>query len=105
MEQWKRPKSIPSQTEKITTQCGSLFLTFGYEGDRLIEVRISIGKSGICANVLLDCFARMISIALQSNMPRCKILKKIKKQFVGVKCNQGQSCVDIVAERIIKELK
>jgi len=102
---FKRPKVIPSKTEHIETVCGTLHFTMGYDEDKLIEVRCQIGKSGICQNVLLDSFAKMVSIALQSQMPRYKICEKIKKQFVGVRCNQGQSCVDVIADKIIKELE
>ncbi len=101
---WKRPKVIPSKTEHIETECGTIHLTFGYEEDKLIEVRCTIGKSGICANVLLDSFAKLVSIALQSQMPRYKICEKLKKQFVGAKCNQGVSCVDVISQKIINEL-
>lgn len=102
---WKRPKTIDSKTEAIKTECGTIYLTLGYEEDKLIEVRATIGKSGICGNVLLDTVAKLLSMYLQSPEPRYKIISKLRKQFVGVICNQGNSCVNIISEKVVGELE
>jgi len=109
MEMYKRPKEIQSKTENIKLECGTLNLIFGYQEEvegKIIEVRALIGKSGICGAVLLDSFTKALSMLLQSSMPRYKIVKKIKKQYVGVICSQGKSCcVNEIAVRILKELE
>lgn len=107
---WKRPKDLPSKTTHIDlpSECGTLHLIMGYQDEvegRLVEVHPVIGKSGICGNVLLDSLGKAISMYLQSPMPRYKIIEKFKKQFVGVVCSQGVSCVDIIARKIIEELE
>ena len=104
---WKRPKVIPSKTEHLESPCGTLHLTLGWEEEdgRLIETRAVIGKNGICPNVLLDTVAKLLSMYLQSPEPRYKIAEKIKKQFIGVACVQGKPCVEIIAEKILEELK
>jgi len=103
---WKRPKTIPSKTEHIETDgCGTLHLTLGFEEGHLIEVRAVIGRNGTCGGVLLDTCAKLLSMYLQSPEPRYKVAEKIKKQFIGVKCAQGKPCVEIIAEKILKELK
>lgn len=109
METYKRPKEIESKTEDVKLECGNLHLTFGYQEEvegKVVEVRAVIGKSGVCGNILLDSFSKAISMLLQSPMPRYKIVGKIKKQFKGVICAQGQrSCVNEIAERLLKELE
>ena len=110
---WKRPKSIPSETPLIKTHCGGMYLTLGFEDGKLIEVIATIGKNGVCSNIMLDTTCKLMSICLQSQMPRYKICKKFKKQFGDLKCGQGKffheekeyySCVDYVAKRVIAEL-
>jgi len=110
---WKRPKVIPSETEHIVLEnCGTLHLTLGTEDERLIEVRAVIGKNGICGNVLLDSLAKSLSILLQTDYPRYKICEKLKRQFLPdtkgnkIVCGQtGKSCVEEIAERIVKILE
>ena len=115
---WKRPKEIPSNTEMIKTNCGGLYLTLGFEDDKLIEVRATIGKNGTCSNIMLDIICKLMSITLQSEMPRYKIVKKFRKQFSHEKdkdmtCDQDkffheekeyQSCMDYIVKKVIKEL-
>ena len=107
MTDWKRAKEIPCKTEHIELACGKLHLIFGYEEEdgRLIEVIAKIGRSGVCGCVLLDSFGKVLSMLLQSPAQRYKIVEKMKKQFKGVVCSQGEkSCINEIAERVIKEL-
>jgi len=110
-EEYRRPKVINSKTEAITLDnCGTLFLTFGYQEDvegKVVEVMAVIGKTGICSNVLLNSFAKAMSMLLQSPTPRYKVIEKIKKQFIGVSCQngKGKACISEIAERLIKELE
>ncbi len=113
MLEYRRPKEIKSKTEAISLlNCGTLHLTIGYLDEiddvygRVTEIRAVIGKGGIPCNILLDSWAKAISMLLQSPMPRYKIIKKVKKQFVGVTCaGEKESCVSIIAEKLIKELE
>jgi hypothetical protein len=110
---YKRPKEIKSKTEAISlSSCGTLHLTIGYLDEiddvygRVTEIRAVIGKGGVPCNILLDSWAKAMSMLLQSPMPRYKIIEKIKKQFIGVVCtNQKQSCVNEIAVRLLKELE
>jgi hypothetical protein len=111
IEQYTRPKVIQSKTEAITLDnCGTLYLTFGYQEDvegRVVEVMAIIGKTGICSNILLNSFAKAMSMLLQSPTPRYKIVEKVKKQFKGISCQNGKekSCISLIAEKLIKELE
>jgi len=115
-ENWKREKEIPSKTELIdleTPACGNMHLTFCWQDDSLIEVRAVIGKSGVCGNIMLDTIAKLMSMYLQSSEPKYKIVKKFRKQFLpDTKGNQitcghgkGKSCIEEIAERVVKELE
>ena len=110
---WKRPKELPSNTEHVETNCGTLHFIMGNEDGKLVEVRGVIGKNGTCANVQLDTICKLVSIYLQSPEPRYKIIKKFKKQFMDMGCGQGvftekdikyHSCVDYIINRVIDEL-
>jgi hypothetical protein len=108
-QQYKRPKEIESKTEAISlSNCGTLHYTIGFDPDvkRPIEIRLVIGKGGVPCNILLDSWAKAMSMLLQSGYPVVKIVSKIKKQFVGVICtNEKISCINVVAERLLKELE
>ena len=116
---WKRPKTIPSKTEHITTNCGTLHLTIGYDNDKIVEVKGMIGKNGTCANSQLDMICKLISMYLQSPEPRYKICKKFRKQFTyegdnkDLGCGQDKfwhekkeyfGCGDYISQRVISEL-
>ena len=113
MADWKRPKEIPSNTTRIATECGGLYITKGFEDEKLIEIRGVIGKGGTCPNCQLDNFCRVVSMYLQSPEPRYKIIKKFTKQFEGSNCGQPfiweekkyLSCHDYIAQSVIKELE
>lgn len=110
---FKRDKVIPSQTEHVETQCGTLHATFGFQEERLIEVRGLIGKGGTCCNCQLDNLCKIISMYLQSPEPRYKIIKKFYKNLEGSNCGQPfkwkekdyTSCHDYIAQKVIEELE
>ena len=105
---YKRPKVIESTTEAIKLgNCGTLHFTVGRDPDvrRPVEIRCVIGRGGVPCNLLLDSWAKAMSMLLQSGYPVSKIEEKIKKQFLGVICtNEKKSCINEVSERLLKEL-
>ena len=118
--EFKRDKEIPSKTFHIETNaCGTLHLTLGFQDEKLVEVRAMIGKTGICCNILVESICKILSMFLQTETPRYKIVKKIRKQFLetakfpGVNCGQGiiwenksfGSCVDLIGSSVVAELE
>jgi hypothetical protein len=114
--EFDRPKVIPSTTEDIKLpNCGTLHLTLGHEkeGGRLIEVRAVIGRNACCGFVLLDTIAKLMSFYLQSPEPRWKIKELFNRCFMPdgkggrIVCSHGKekSCVEEIAERVIRELE
>ena len=111
---WKRPKTIPSKTYHIDSNEGTLHLTLGYEDERLIEIRGTIGKAGSYANSLIDTACKLISMYIQSPEPRYKIIKKFKKQFCDIQAgidpfeydgNKYTCSIDCIAQMVVKELE
>lgn len=111
---FKRDKEIPSRTEHIELEsCGTLHLTFATQDDKLIECMAVIGKNGVCPNILLNSFSKVVSMYLQSPEPRYKIIEKFKRQFLPdtkgnkITCSHsgGKSCVEVIAEHIVSELE
>ena len=112
-ETYARPKVLPSETFHITTTgCGTLHLTICTENDKVIELRAVIGKNSTCGFVLLDSFTKMISVFLQSDEPRYKIVKKLRHLFLpdtkgnAISCAQGgKSCIELIVEKIIDRIE
>jgi ribonucleoside-diphosphate reductase alpha chain len=109
----KRPDVLKGKTEKLKTDCGSLYLTLNNTDEEgLIETRMELGKGGSCVNVLLKVIGILISIILQF-MELDDIIKVFKRHVRGVSCGnpifeKGKkfgSCIDMAAHRILVDLK
>ena len=108
----KRPKILEGKTVKVTIGCGSLYIGLSYNEDKLYEVRLVMGKAGSCKNTELFLLGIMLSVMLQSDIPRTKIIKTLK-HWLNSKCdNMYQNadkkfitCYDSIANLIIEELE
>jgi len=111
-EDWKRPKTLEGTTTKVRTPCGSLYVTMNECDNTLCEVMLTLGKSGTCQNLLFRTISLLVSVLLQSNIPREKIVKLISKQMEGncgndrIYFNETEyhSCIDFVFRKIVEEL-
>jgi ribonucleoside-diphosphate reductase alpha chain len=91
-------------TRKMTTGCGSLYVTINEDENGLFEVFATMGKGGGCAASQTEAVSRMISLALRSGIDKTQIVKQLK----GVRCpNQAwekggrvYSCADAIAKAI-----
>jgi ribonucleoside-diphosphate reductase alpha chain len=91
-------------TRKMTTGCGSLYVTINEDERGLFEVFAAMGKGGGCAASQTEAVSRLISLALRSGIDRDQIVKQIK----GVRCpNQAwekggriYSCADAIAKAL-----
>jgi len=64
-----RPKELTGITEKVKTSKGNLYVTVNIANDKPIELFANIGKSGGDLSALSEAIGRLISIALQNNVP------------------------------------
>ena len=111
---WKRDKELPSETFEIQLPtCGKLHLVVVKENDKVIEVRALIGRNSTCPAILLDSFAKILSCYLQSDFPRYRIVKKLRKFLPDTKgnrisCtgNENQAgCVESIIAKIIDQIE
>jgi len=105
----KRPAETKGTITKVTTGCGSLYVTVAYDDKGIFEVFSTLGKSGACASAQLEAICRLISTALRSGVDVAQIVK----QFRGIRCPSiawegGKSilsCADAIASVLEKHIK
>lgn len=97
------PAEMHSVTSKHKTGCGSLYVVIASDNEHNPRtVLISLGKSGGCAAATLGTLGRVISVALQHDVP----MNDLIKQCTGVGCYQSpnvgtmKSCVAAVGHAL-----
>lgn len=95
-----RPMVLRGRTYKILTPVGEAFVTVNRDdGDRPLEVFVTIGKAGMHTSADAEALGRMISLALKiSNGNRLKIAQKIVAQLRGI---GGASQIGFGKERVM----
>jgi len=96
-----RPEVTSGMTQRIETGCGHMYVTINSDNQGACEMFIQMGKVGGCASAQLEAQARLISIALRSDISIDSIIRQLK----GIRCpspmwNKGKlvtSCSDAVA--------
>jgi ribonucleoside-diphosphate reductase alpha chain len=78
----ERPQITRGVTVKVQTGCGKLYVTINEDEKGPCELFARMGKAGGCAAAQLDAQARLISMALRSNVDPHSIVKQLK----GLRC-------------------
>ncbi|MBA7716249.1 hypothetical protein ES703_125318 [subsurface metagenome] len=97
----KRPEETTAIIKRVTTGCGSLYVSVAWDDHGICEVFSTLGKSGGCASAQLEAICRLISLALRSGIDVAPIVKHLR----GIRCpniawGQGKSilsCADAIA--------
>jgi ribonucleoside-diphosphate reductase alpha chain len=101
-----RAKVTTGITEKVTTGCGSLYVTVNSDEHGLFEVFSHLGKTGGCAAAQLEATCRLISMSLRAGVDADTVVKHLK----GIRCpsiawEDGKSvlsCADAIASVLEK---
>lgn len=102
----KRPDVLSGKTYKIKVEgCATMYSTLNCEEGKLCEIMLNVGKKGSCQNTCFYIAGVLLSIMFELGASKDKIIKTIRKHFIGVKCDAGESCFHRLGERIIKELE
>lgn len=107
-----RPTRTYGSTERITTGCGTMYVTINEDDQGLCEVFVAMGKTGGCNASQLEAIGRLISLALRAGVDPHSIHKHLR----GIRChspawgNGGavMSCADaigIAIEHYLEERK
>jgi len=108
---FKRPEVLEGYTQKLETPCGDLYLTLNEHEGKLCEVRVTMGKSGTCINIMQQTIALLLSVMFQSGVSKEKVYKALLNQYEG-NCGNGtfykgdyyHSCIDFIIKRILEDL-
>ncbi|HEX38189.1 MAG TPA: vitamin B12-dependent ribonucleotide reductase [Candidatus Cloacimonetes bacterium] len=106
IEPRNRPETTYGVTKKINTGCGHLYVTINVDHTGICEIFTQMGKVGGCASAQLEAIARLISLALRSNVK----VESIVKQLRLIRCpspmwSKGKkihSCADGIANALIE---
>jgi ribonucleoside-diphosphate reductase alpha chain len=77
---FERPNHLNSETFKVDTGNGKMYVTITDNDGQPVEVFIFLGKSGQLLNTFTEGLGRVISLALQNNVP----VKDICKTLMGI---------------------
>jgi ribonucleoside-diphosphate reductase alpha chain len=102
-----RPKSLEGKTVKLTTGCGSIYVTVNFiDGDIPFEVFAKLGKTGGCPACQTEALTRSISIGLRTGVPLEEYYDHLKDiQCISPTVSEGEtvrSCPDAIA-KVLKE--
>lgn len=101
-----RPKALKSTTILTPVGCGNMHVTLVEKEGKLFEIFLSLGKSGGCGKSQSEALGRLLSLALDYDVPITALIKRLS----GIRCPEprlGQggtvlSCADGVA-KVLKE--
>jgi len=103
-----RPVETKGTITKVTTGCGSLYITVAYDDKGIFEVFSTLGKSGACASAQLEAICRLITEALRSGVDVAQVVKQLR----GIRCpsiaweggKSVLSCADAIASVLEKHI-
>ncbi|MCD6358466.1 MAG: vitamin B12-dependent ribonucleotide reductase [Dehalococcoidia bacterium] len=78
----KRLATTSGFTKRVSTGCGSMYVTVNSDEQGMCEVFSTLGKAGGCASAQLEAISRLISLALRSRLKPEAIVNQLR----GIRC-------------------
>jgi ribonucleoside-diphosphate reductase alpha chain len=72
-----------STTHKLTTGCGTMYLTVCRNGQAITDIIVKIGKSGGCAQAQVECIANLLSTSIKAGVDPLVLTN----QMIGIRCS------------------
>lgn len=105
----QRPVDLPGRTIKMTTGCGTLFVTVNMdENGNPIELFAHHGKAGVCSQAQCEAIGRLSSMSLRAGVDPQAVISQLQgitcHETAGMGPNKVLSCADGIAKAIVKAL-
>ncbi len=103
-----RPKITQGRTVKMTTGCGSIYVTVNEAGQGPFEIFVIMGKTGQCGSSQAEALGRCISAGLRSGVS----VDVYVRQLSDIRCPSPGvedgvivlSCADAVAKALAENI-
>lgn len=101
MTKQPRPQKLPSQTPRIPTPCGEVYVHVTFKDGLPFEVFARLGKTGGCTSAVVEGITRSMSLGLRSGVDH----RDLVKTLTGIRCHRNpawdegemvHSCVDAI---------
>ena len=104
-----RPKVLSGETHKITTGCGSLYISCNFHDDKVFEVFAKLGKAGGCSACTTEALTRVISVGLRAGVDLNEYVHTLENiGCISPTFSDGEkinSCPDAIAKVLKQFLK
>lgn len=98
----KQGQSYTSETAKLKSSCGNLFITTVFGKSELpIKILIDLGKAGGCTKAHLSVLSEYINLALSQG--DSAIIPALS-HFTGITCSEGNSCIDVAIQYVLEKI-
>ena len=89
MEEAVKTVSLLGPTYKLTTGCGTIYVTICETEEKPFWIFAHIGKAGGCASANVEALCRLSALALQEGASPERVIQQLK----GISCHQSNGSI------------